>query len=248
MKKILLSLPQLSLFVVILALLKLFLYYNNFNVPIQYFIGLSELALQISEDLFILIPVIFFMYFIIGPPLSGKINEPLNIEIVKPVTNKLAKRPILKLLDKIILYIPIGFFICVFVGIPLYRLYNYNSYSYSDRIKCVSVLMVDAYFFILIKQYEKLEKLITPKLISQSFLIFIFLFMFMINITVEIDRVEEGKYKGTKIITTDSTYTSTDSTFFVGQTSTYVFFYNRVDKHTTIIPTTEVKKIDLYLK
>ena len=64
LKKIWPSLPHLSLCIIILALLKNFLYYFNFNVPIKYFIGLSELGLLVSGDLLILVPLFLLMYLI----------------------------------------------------------------------------------------------------------------------------------------------------------------------------------------
>jgi hypothetical protein len=249
MKRFLSSLPQLSLFVVILALLKLFLYYNNFNVPIKYYVGLPELALQISDDLFILLPLVFFMYFLnldTKPRQEKIINQPLNTEADKPVTNKPPKGKIRIALDKVMPYVLMGFFICALVVGPLILLFH--SKSYTDRLTLVSILVMDIFFFVFITQNEKLEQFVTTKGMTLSLFLAMFLFMFISKTTGEIEGVEKGKFKGTKIITTDSMYISTDSTFFIGQTSNYVFYHNKIDKHTTIIPTTEVKKIELYSK
>lgn len=63
----------------------------------------------------------------------------------------------------------------------------------------------------------------------------------------ELESVEKGKYKGTTIITSDTKYVSDDSSYYIGQTSGYIFFYNK-DKHTTIIPISDVKKLEMYSK
>ena len=65
---------------------------------------------------------------------------------------------------------------------------------------------------------------------------------------MEIQNVDNGRYTGTKIVTKDSTFKSTDSAFFIGQTSNYIFFYNKKDKHTSIIPASELKEIELFFK
>jgi hypothetical protein len=70
----------------------------------------------------------------------------------------------------------------------------------------------------------------------------------MFRIIGEIETTESGKYRGTKIITNDSTYISTDSAYYIGQTSNYVFFYNKKESYTTVLPTREVKKLELHMR
>lgn len=53
-KKLSVLIPTLTGLVVILAIIKLTLFYQNFSVPIKYFIGISEIAITISDDLLML--------------------------------------------------------------------------------------------------------------------------------------------------------------------------------------------------
>jgi hypothetical protein len=77
----------------------------------------------------------------------------------------------------------------------------------------------------------------------------VFLAFYVLSATSnQIHFVETGKFNGTKIYTADSTYTSTDSSYFIGKTEKYVFIYNTKNKYTRIIPSESVLKIDLVSK
>lgn len=45
-------LPALSVFVILVGILKLNVYYQNFHVPIKYYFGVSEIGVFISQDFF----------------------------------------------------------------------------------------------------------------------------------------------------------------------------------------------------
>jgi hypothetical protein len=57
-------LPAASIFVIILALIKQFIYYSIFNIPIGYFLNLSELGLLVSDYLLFFIPFLTFLLLI----------------------------------------------------------------------------------------------------------------------------------------------------------------------------------------
>ena len=61
----------------------------------------------------------------------------------------------------------------------------------------------------------------------------------------EINNVDKGKYLGTKVVTSDSTYTSDSFHFFIGKTENYFFIFNSREKEVTVIPNNEVKKFIL---
>ncbi len=50
-KKIIYHIPILTALVIIIGIIKLTLFYQNFSVPIKYFIGFSEIATTIADDL-----------------------------------------------------------------------------------------------------------------------------------------------------------------------------------------------------
>lgn len=248
LKKIWTSVPQLSLLILILALLKLLLYYNNFNVPIKYFIGLTELGLLIADDLFITLSLIIFAYFIITFKIGTKkeTQEEGSLVSDKKNTSQTTESKKGKILDRIMPFIGVGIFILMMVVVPIFIIFNASSYS--EQILGASMLAVVFFYFIYITKYEKLEKYFTSQVMGLFLFIPLFLLIFFSQTSGEIQSVESGAYIGTKIVTVDSTYTSTDTAYYIGQTTNYIFFYNQKDKHTTILPMDEVKKLELYRK
>lgn len=73
--------------------------------------------------------------------------------------------------------------------------------------------------------------------------VFSILFFIIFKTSLEIGRINRNWYKGTIVKTADSTYTSIDSSYFIGKTEGYIFIYNKKDTTTSIIPTSEVKSI-----
>ena len=57
----------------------------------------------------------------------------------------------------------------------------------------------------------------------------------------EIYDIEHKKYLGTVISTKDNTYITSDSSYYVGKTASFVFIHNKYDSSNTIIPAEEIK-------
>lgn len=249
LKKIWSSLPQLSLIIIILALLKNFLYYFNFHVPIKYFIGLSELGLLVAGDLFMLVPLFLLMYLFSLEDVTKKSIKKENTisdekkAIPKPIVNK---GKFSRLLFWVMPTIVMAFIILLMFVVPVVILFKSNSFS--DKLLFGSMLIGEIVIIIFMAKSEMLEKLISSDGTMISVFITFFIMVFIAQTSLEIQSVEKGEYKGTKIITSDSTYLSTDSAFYIGQTTNFIFFYNKKDMHTTVIPTREVKKLELYSK
>jgi hypothetical protein len=62
----------------------------------------------------------------------------------------------------------------------------------------------------------------------------------------ELKSVINGKYDGTKIVTNDTTYISSKSCYYIGQTDKYLFMY-QPPKLCIILPTSTIKQIDFYI-
>ena len=71
---------------------------------------------------------------------------------------------------------------------------------------------------------------------------------FVIKILADIQNTENGKFEGTKVITEDSTYISTHDQYYIGQTSSYIFLFDKTQNKPTIIPASKIKRIDLSIK
>jgi len=85
------------------------------------------------------------------------------------------------------------------------------------------------------------------KLLPTYNYIAVFLFLTLIALiglsVFEVEQTENGKYKGTIIKTTDNTYLSIETSFFVGKTEKYLFIFNKKDTTTFILPAESVKSI-----
>src|SRR6186713_2761629 len=115
------SIPQLSIAIIILAIIKMTLYYYNFDVPIKYFIGISELGLLIADDLLIYIPFLGVLYFLFVEPageskgdLDRKTDVPVSVTNVKTKPGRIRK-----FLDSVMLWIFGGIFVAIGIGIPI---------------------------------------------------------------------------------------------------------------------------------
>ena len=81
-----------------------------------------------------------------------------------------------------------------------------------------------------------------------AFCLFMLFFMLAFMIKRDVSRAKRGLYKGTIVTTKDSTYISTDSSFFIGKTENYVFIHNLRDTSTEIIPSESIIKISMKMK
>jgi hypothetical protein len=212
--------PIISLTVIMLGLLRQLIYYSNFEVPIKYFLGLSELGLIISDDLLYTICLMIF-YWIITLFQKEKPNEGFNKE-----------HSILERFSLRIKIVGIIFLIIIFVG-------SFFTSLYSDKI----VFAIPVITIISKRDnYKLLGSFITLPLLK-GLLFGLAFFILMTAFTIK--AVEGGRYKNTLIKTDDSTYVSTDDSYFIGKTEKYVFIFNKKDSTSIIISSDKIKKIVL---
>ncbi len=250
MKKIQQLIPILSIYVMALALLKVYIYYNNFNIPIKYFMTISELTINIFEDLIYIFPPLVILYFFTEkaePKIDltetkNKISDSLSLNF----KNKNWKEIIRLLLKRIWAWIILICFLLLFIGFPLYLiLFGKN---YTDKIGGFAFLGGIIILFLLITKVERLITFLTIDGLILSTIIFLLTWFFVIKILSDIQNTENGKFVGTKVITEDSTYISTQDHYYIGQTSTYIFLFDKTLNKPTIIPASKIKRIDLAIK
>jgi len=231
--------PQLSLAVIILALLKSFIYYSHFNLPIKFYLGFSELGMTIADDLLINVPLFIILYYTLLNKKQSeskvdlkKKNEMVRIRFInKRVTSEYWVK--VMVIALILVMLILGYFNNIF-GTASYG----NRLSWVIQMLSFSILLLVSW-----KLYTK-EIVIDIDNILSGIVISIFTFFILIAIRNDIKAAEHGQYKGT-IVTTDKEYKSNDSTFFIGQTSSYIFFHNRNSNTNIILPASEIKKVIL---
>ncbi len=228
------NLPLLSVMVLILGLLKQILFYGNYNVPIKYFIGISEIGALFSEDLvFILLAFISIILFT-----SIRHNEPLIPSGAESqIENGSSNNSLTKWDWAIVIYVLISI-----VGIII-LLFIFRQYPQQLLISILFLLLVFPFIeSVLLNNFS-------PKL-SYALIFCYFLVVAIILKTVfDIDSVTRGKYSGTAIkIGESKELISRDSLYFIGKTDKYIFFYNSKDTVTEIYPTEAITSFKLKSK
>lgn len=227
-------LPICTVMILVLGIAKQVLYYNNYYLPIKYFLGLSELGLIISDDLLLITPLLIVLLItvkIIGIKIENK-NALLNT--IDNKTSKVHNRSKQMAISICIFGICLSIFIFFFFSI------------YAMKLAATAAFLLLLFLLISV---TNLDELVKHVFISSNTLLafttFIALAAFMIlKTSFEILDVEKNhRYTGTIVKTTDSTYVSSDSSYFIGKTEKYVFIYNIKNKATDIIPTESIKHL-----
>lgn len=223
------------------------LYFNNFNLPIQNYLSLSEIGLLIANDLFLVsfsFLLIFLEIFIFSikenSPNTTKQNKKVN-PIKYSYLNK-TSRVLVRIIKWLIYFFGALIFLFMIIG-PIVGFFLGKTYS--DKmyyaIFAIALLIIIITFLkisIVIKHFGEMSIL---------YILFgmLFLISFFFSTPYSIKKVENGYYSGTIIKTSDYTYVSDRDNFYIGQTSQFIFIYSRHDSTTTIIPVGKVDKIVL---
>lgn len=229
-RKINFYIPEISALIIIFGLARQLLYYSNFNLPIKYFIGISELGLIIADNIFVQTIIVIVAIFWADTESNKKRLSKNNQRLV--ISEKNVK--IVTYILILIILIVLGYFIV-------------TGKHFYNQIFLIAIFVYLVLLSIVVDDNSRLKNyLVTNKL----FLPFLIVLGFSVNligsISTELESVEKGKYFGTKITMNDSTkYTSNRNSYFIGKTEKYVFIYNAGDTTTTILNADDIKIIDL---
>lgn len=224
-KKIIENIPLLTALIIIIGIIKLTLFYHNFSLPINHFISISEIANTVAGDL-----LFFFLFYAVLKTIE------IIAKDVKPGFTLFSSNDKTNLLFSLL-------FVFINIGLVIWGLFEKEYYR-----KIVHDAYIYFFFFITLMQ-TKLGKEFIVK--NKDFSLILYLFALslvgVVNITSrEIKSVINGKYKGTKIVTTDTVYISNDTTFYIGQTDKNLFLYNS-SKHCIVVPISTIKLLDIYI-
>jgi hypothetical protein len=224
-KRIIGQIPLYTALILIIGIIRLTLYYQNFSVPIKYYIGFSEIATSIADDLLLFL---LFYGLLKGIEILVKDMRPGLGSSMNEKTSHIF--PIIMILGNTGLFV-----------------WNLLEKEYYLRLVCLTLIYFLLFISILGTKFAK-EFISRNK--DVAFILFFFI-LTLVNMVIstssEIRRVSRGKFAATRIITNDSTYISNDTSYFIGQTEKYVFFYY-ASKHCLIIPTSTVKILDIRIR
>lgn len=243
LKKLTESIALFSVLIVIFGLVKQYLFYLRFDIPINYFLNISELGLIISNDLLVLgllFGILVFGFYLLTDweiPIE-KINSEVEKRErkLKELQTSNSKR-YKKIVNKRKIYILI-----LFIASIIAFIYS-NEYGLKLIFATTALLMLP--YFFLIFNSTLLYRHLTSNVAQIYLLTVIFVVFYTGFIGNQIAKVEKGKYNGTVIKTADSTYVSDSESYFIGKTEKFLFIYNSRKQSTTIIPTEKIERITL---
>lgn len=252
-KNFLTIIPAFTVILIIFGIIKLHLYYIGFGISILDFIDLSEILPMVSIDLMsvvlTLFVIIYFLFYLTSRNESSKpedyetvMNEQKNEELYKYIISLWS----IKQKNSFIFYISVIVrftlmlcpVFCIIIG-----------YAYPDHsLKLVSFqLLVISFPLSLLVFVPELIKYILNKPLTMLLIYFFVLawFFYIQLIKNDYARTMVGAYRGTIVQTRDSTksYISDREYFYIGKTKSYVFYYNKKDSSSTIIPVSEIREI-----
>lgn len=220
--KSLANIPFLSLLVIIVGFIGQLIYYTNFKVPIKYFSSFSEIGILVFQNLlFSVIVFVIYNYFNLLYQKNIFVRHLLSIKKAIP-----------------------------FVFISLILVFILGYFTFKDSTKYTFFILSFSFFplaaafllMIIINLFHG-SLILLKKIFFVTTVFLVPMMLYIKHITTEIKDVEHGKFKGTYIVTTDSTYRSNDSTYFIGKTEKFVFQYNKFDSTTSIIPVESIKRM-----
>jgi amino acid permease len=229
--------PFLSILLIPIGLTKQIVFYYNYNVPIKNFIGLSEIGLLLADDILIVVPINLFVILFATILIEIQSDKEDTTPLVSD--NQIPKKKS---------WFKVEYIFLAFAVTTLFFYFNIM-----ESYLAVISIIVNVAFIILLIVLSFLWKyfvLVLPTLLDRVLFYCVFTtFMLTTYFTVhEITRVNNGKYNGTRIKTGTKEYISNDSIYYIGKTEKYIFFYNRKDKSTDIIPTDDIIEFKLKSK
>ena len=233
--------------IIIAGLLKQIIYYAFFNVPIVQFIDLNEIIVLFSEDILHIIGLFVILGFISFLGHNAKTKWKLLRFQVKYYNEN-------EILLRIWKYITINYVnILILLGLAILiwsDVFDKEELDVTTRI----LIGIDTTFFLIrfgiyeikreLYRKGKLEK--KNKRIENNFAIFILAINLILIFSVkEVDRVKyQGKYSNVTITLKNDTLVSDSTSFFIGKTKNYIFFYKTQTNKTRVIPCNRVLEIE----
>lgn len=230
MKKLGISIAELSVIILLYGLLKLIFYYSFFGISITNFITISEIGLLISEDLLIIIPlcsvfIIMWVSFVKAAEEEWEIRRP----------KKFAFHPIN-------FSYQLSFF--TLFSILMYWIFFGRMYPKSIIIYTV-VSVVISLVLLFYKRFQVLKE-------NSTLLTFVLIVLFatesiLFSTAFQLKDTFKGKYDKTTLVTKDlAVFISSDSVAYIGKTENYIFFYRKKLRTTEIIPVSEIKSFRIH--
>lgn len=234
--------PFIGTLFVIFGAVKLIIYYSLFGVKITSYFEFGEILTLFLEDT-LFNSFILLLYLTTDLLLRTTDDKLLIIEnFTKALNEKSFKRRFLLYINS---EIKIQHFLRVsLIFIILYFLSIFNL----SELKTILIFWWSLFVLriILIEfriKYNNYVQVLHTNIITVAF---IFLGISVFSAYSEFNSIMyEKKYLVTQLKLTDTTLSTNHLYFYIGQTKSYIFFYDKKDKSCDVIPMAEVKKLTI---
>ncbi|MGI8598206.1 MAG: hypothetical protein ACR2KB_03030 [Chitinophagaceae bacterium] len=229
--------PFLPFLVIVIGLLKTITFYSYFGININDFISLSEVTVLFADSISLIFFLLILPFIILIANLPYQHGYPFDNNAIENRAKNLRKRWYKSLPTIISIFLFILCMVGIFLGNYLVR----TQFIIIIFVLLAIVILRELYY----NYYEKNKKHYDPIYFTLTVGLLMFVGTVIYMQLAKADSVKRGRYNGTKIYTSDSTYVADSSNIYVGKTDRYLFIFNTNDNSPTIIPISEVKKLTL---
>lgn len=247
--------PAIGAFLIFIGFLKLYLYYGYWEINIINYLDFSEIILSFLNDLSVLFffMLIFFLQLTVGVTtiilaerkiINGKSNvsevileneESSTIKSVDTSKNESIIEEVGNAVEKNIRWVLLGFLIATTV---LYLLFL----VFTNLVIMYIAFLVFVQFIILIVADFSKSKLSNGQI--QTALAIIILVHTVSMSYYDIRKTETNPTKISLLINGNEKINSSNEYIFLGKTTNYFYFFDKVNNESWIYPSSEVKRIE----
>ncbi|MFN6378241.1 MAG: hypothetical protein ACK4WD_03135 [Flavobacteriales bacterium] len=254
LKRIVDTLPLLGVFLIFNGFLKLFYYYNEWNINIIEYLEISEIVLSFLNDVNLMIfwLIIFLVQQIIASKLIDFADHKLATNMVgaqdavgvEPYPNEMSKildnkRPLSSLVEYIYHKKSLLFFsiLVLFTSVCIHQFFHTNKLFWL-------YFAVFSVFKLLTAALDYLVSLKLQIIISISAIITMLMFTYGIAIYDIKKRKTSALFTETTVELNNRIITTSSTLILVGKTQKFIFFYDSVKRRSIVIPLDEVVMIN----
>lgn len=239
------AVTQLSILVLVFGVVKAVLFYKAFDIPVQYFLSISEISMFVSSN-FIYIAVFLFaiscFYLLILQILYFYVSKKREIKSQAEFRNEVNV-----LFIRIIGFILKGIFI-ISIFLVIFSIILFIRYKNPENV--LAIISFFVFFFYMFVNYLYGFSIVSNPEISPNRVVFfvcsIFLTIIVISTAIEVNQLKNGKFKGSTVeFNKGEIIHINDSLILVGKSQDYVFLYNRIRERAIVYPASSVSKIEI---
>jgi len=233
--------PIFSISILLLGLLKSFIYFQFFGINILPYLTLTEVGLLLFTEFFTILIFVLTGIFMLN------LTKDIGLTATA-ISNKIFKNPIIEEKKKIPEFQEGHTPVTIFLTVLIILYFIFRSKNPTNELFSALILIGFLVMNMFIANLDIITKTMSKKLFTIITVIIVGIFVICSLTIKEADSTYKGFYLGTEIKTSDTLYISTKDNYYIGKTKSYIFMKNSNTNSITIIPSSEVKRFVLRTK